>query len=74
MLPGVLHLAARHYERVLESVKQRMSVAYDAEERNVIRQGSQAWEAAHNLVLIYTASGSIELVRSRSEEWLALTD
>jgi general transcription factor 3C polypeptide 3 (transcription factor C subunit 4) len=46
----------------------------DYEEREYIRSSSLAWESAHNLVLIYTSSGSLDLVRSRSEEWLALRD
>lgn len=49
-----------------------MAEAEDEVERDAIRQTSVAWEAAHNLVLIYTASGSIDLVRARSEEWLRL--
>lgn len=44
------------------------------EDRQLVRRTSKAWEAAHNLVLIYAASGSIDLVQSRSEEWLALVD
>lgn len=71
---GVLHLAVKHYERVLDSVAKRMSAADDAGERHAIRQNSQSWEAAHNLVLIYSASGSMDLVERRSADWLALTD
>lgn len=51
-----------------------MDAAIDDEERQSIRQNSQAWEAAHNLVLVYTASGSVELVKLRAEEWLSLED
>jgi len=36
-----------------------------------VRQNSLAQEAAHNLVLLYAASGSAELVEARSE-WLAI--
>ena len=64
-----------HYERVLASVRNRMNeVAEDEEEREYIRQNSICWEAAHNLMLIYAASGSLDLVRSTSDEWLALVD
>ncbi|KAK4685298.1 general transcription factor 3C polypeptide 3 (transcription factor C subunit 4), partial [Tremellales sp. Uapishka_1] len=65
---GVLHLATVHYERVLASVRSRMDVSQDPEE---IRQTSLAFEAAHNLVLIYAAVDSTELVKQRSK-WLSL--
>lgn len=71
---GITHLAVSHYERVLTSVRERMHETDDYEEREYIRSSSLAWESAHNLVLIYTSSGSLDLVRSRSEEWLALRD
>lgn len=70
---GIAHLAVAHYERVLDSVRRRMEAA-PVEEREDIRQNSMAWESAHNLVLIYSASGSLDLVRSRSDEWLALME
>jgi general transcription factor 3C polypeptide 3 (transcription factor C subunit 4) len=46
----------------------------DEDEREIIRQTSLCWEAAHNLMLIYAASGSLGLVRTISDEWLALVD
>ncbi|KLT39056.1 TPR-like protein [Cutaneotrichosporon oleaginosum] len=71
---GVMHLAVTHYERVLTSVRARMDAEETPEERELVRQGSLAWESAHNLCLIYTTSGSLDLVRRVSEEWLALVD
>lgn len=71
-VPGITHLAVKHFEAVLSSVRYRLLEAVDDEERDAIRSASVAWEAAHNLVLIYTASGSIALVRGVSEEWLGL--
>lgn len=68
---GITHLAVKHFETVLGSARARMDAA-DEEGREAIRKSTVAWEAAHNLVLIYTASGSIDLVRARSEEWLRL--
>jgi hypothetical protein len=57
-----MHLAVTHYERVLASVRKRMDDEPTLE------------ESAHNLILIYTTSGSLDLVRRVSEEWLALVD
>lgn len=69
-----MHLAVSHYQRVLTSVRKRMDDEEDPAERESVRQHSLAWECAHNLVLIYTTSGSLDLVHSTSEEWLALVD
>lgn len=69
-----MHLAVTHYERVLTSVRARMDGEPTPEERELVRQSSLAWESAHNLVLIYTTSGSLDLVRRVSDEWLALVD
>lgn len=71
---GITHLAVTHFERVLKMVDGRMQNERDPEEREWIRTCSVAWEAAHNLVLIYTASGSLQLVREVSDKWLALMD
>ncbi|GMK54381.1 hypothetical protein CspeluHIS016_0109670 [Cutaneotrichosporon spelunceum] len=71
---GVMHLAVTHYERVLTSVRSRMDAEPTNEDRELVRQSSLAWESAHNLVLIYTTSGSLDLVRRVSDEWLALVD
>ncbi|WWD21507.1 hypothetical protein CI109_105993 [Kwoniella shandongensis] len=65
---GVPHLAVVHYERVLESVQKRMD-GYDDPE--AVRSSSLAYEAAHNLMLIYATSGNSELVREKSK-WLAI--
>jgi general transcription factor 3C polypeptide 3 (transcription factor C subunit 4) len=69
-----MHLAVTHYERVLASVRKRMDDEPTLEDREMVRQNSLAWESAHNLILIYTTSGSLDLVRRVSEEWLALVD
>lgn len=69
-----MHLAVTHYERVLASVRSRMDAEEWPEERERVRQHSIAWEAAHNLVLIFTTSGSLDLVRTISDEWLAIVD
>lgn len=69
-----MHLAVSHYHRVLASVRKRMEAEDEPAERESVRRHSLAWESAHNLVLIYTTSGSLDLVRSTSEEWLALVD
>ena len=83
---GVLHLAVVHYERVLDSVQKRMDAVEDEEVRNgcpalvvpidvqtreEIRRRSVAWESAHNLMQVYAASGSMELVKARSK-WMAI--
>ena len=65
---GVAHLAVIHYERVLESVKARMESSPDP---HGVRRESLAMESAHNLMLLYTASGSFKLVKERSS-WLAI--
>jgi len=51
-----------------------MNETDDPEEREFIRQNSICWEVAHNLMLIYAASGSLDLVRATSDEWLALVN
>ncbi|WOO80159.1 Transcription factor tau subunit sfc4 [Vanrija pseudolonga] len=70
---GIVHLAVKHYETVLESVRSRVAEQDDEEEGKRLRDGSLGREAAHNLVLIYSASASWELVQVVSDEWLALS-
>ncbi|KAL1412045.1 transcription factor TFIIIC subunit tfc4 [Vanrija albida] len=70
---GISHLAVKHYETVLESVRSRVADEEDAEEAKRLRDSSLGREAAHNLVLIYSSSASWELVQNVSDEWLALT-
>ncbi|KAK8847416.1 hypothetical protein IAR55_005274 [Kwoniella newhampshirensis] len=65
---GVPHLAVVHYERVLESVKKRMDASEDSE---AVRTSSLAYEAGHNLMLLYATAGNTELVREKSI-WLAI--
>jgi hypothetical protein len=71
-----------HYEKVLEMVQKRMDaeehedvkeVSYErsrADEKD-IRRTSLACSAAHNLILLYTATGSMDLVKAKSL-WLAI--
>ncbi|WVQ98069.1 hypothetical protein IAU59_005191 [Kwoniella sp. CBS 9459] len=65
---GVPHLAVEHYERVLSSVERRMDASDDPE---AIRDSSLAYEAAHNLMLLYATAGNNKLVREKSK-WLAI--
>ncbi|WVF69789.1 hypothetical protein IAT40_004568 [Kwoniella sp. CBS 6097] len=65
---GVPHLAVEHYERVLSSVERRMADSLDPE---AIRSSSMAFEAAHNLMLLYATAGNQKLVREKSK-WLAI--
>ncbi|KAL7422288.1 transcription factor TFIIIC subunit tfc4 [Cryptotrichosporon argae] len=66
---GVPHLAASHFERVLKSVHDRMEDGSD--DPDAVKGASHAFEAAHNLCIIYASVGSHELVRQRSQ-WLAI--
>ncbi|OCF32590.1 hypothetical protein I317_00359 [Kwoniella heveanensis CBS 569] len=65
---GVPHLAVDHYERVLSSVEKRIEASEDPE---AIRSSSLAYEAAHNLMLLYATAGNNKLVREKSK-WLAI--
>ncbi|WRT64759.1 uncharacterized protein IL334_001693 [Kwoniella shivajii] len=65
---GVNHLAVNHYERVLDSIENRMKESDDPE---AIRGSSLAFEAAHNLILLYATSGNQKLVKEKSK-WLAI--
>nr|XP_019047149.1 hypothetical protein I302_03756 [Kwoniella bestiolae CBS 10118]OCF26079.1 hypothetical protein I302_03756 [Kwoniella bestiolae CBS 10118] len=65
---GINHLAVTHYERVLESVEQRMKESLNPD---AIRQSSLAYQSAHNLILLYATSGNHKLVKEKSK-WLAL--
>ncbi|EIW71252.1 hypothetical protein TREMEDRAFT_27203, partial [Tremella mesenterica DSM 1558] len=65
---GIPHLAIVHYERVLDSIKKRMEQSDDPEG---IRKDSFAMESAHNLMLLYTSSGNIKLVKDKSI-WMAI--
>ncbi|WVN89418.1 uncharacterized protein L203_104641 [Cryptococcus depauperatus CBS 7841] len=65
---GVSHLAVRHYETVLSSIERRMQ---EVTEPEILRKNSLAWEAAHNLMLLYAAAGNMKLLREKSR-WLAI--
>ncbi|KIY33595.1 general transcription factor 3C polypeptide 3 (transcription factor C subunit 4) [Cryptococcus gattii E566] len=65
---GVPHFAVKHYEKVLDSVQQRMDESMFPEE---VRKSSLAWEAAHNLMLLYSMAENMALVKEKSK-WLAI--
>lgn len=56
---GLFHLAVPHYERVLCMARQGIKVGFDMHR-----------EAAYNLALIYTLSGSPQLARGLYETHL----
>ncbi|WVQ83249.1 hypothetical protein IAT38_005388 [Cryptococcus sp. DSM 104549] len=78
---GIYHLAAKHYEKVLESVEARMRAEEervidendegDYNDPEAVRANSLAYEAAHNLMMIYATSGSTVLVK-RVSKWMAI--
>lgn len=84
---GVPHLAVVHYERVLTSVQSRMDMEEHDDLKDVslircgsltsvancqdIRRNSLACSAAHNLMLLYAATDSMDLANEKSK-WLAI--
>ncbi|ODO08005.1 hypothetical protein I350_03588 [Cryptococcus amylolentus CBS 6273] len=65
---GLSAFAVKHYEKVLEGVQSRMDECMEPE---AVRKASLAWEAAHNLMLLYASSGNMALVKEKSI-WMAI--